>query len=85
MGDNIRAKIKEMLGLFDISPEMRAALEIEYAEVMGLEVANLLPTPQEARKKADEEQAELKKQEDQERILVTNIWNLRYEVFILMT
>ncbi len=58
-------KIKEALALFDISPELRASLEIEYAEVMGLDdVINLLPTPQEARKKEDEEGEELKKQED---------------------
>jgi len=59
--------IKEGLGLFDISPELRAALEIEYAEVMGLDVVDKLPTPEEARKKADAEEAELKKQEDQAR------------------
>jgi len=57
-------KITEALKLFDISPELRAALEIEYAEIIGLEVADILPTPQEARKKADEEAVELKKQED---------------------
>ena len=39
------------------SPELRASLEKEYATIMGLEdVIDLLPTPQEARKRADEEQ-----------------------------
>ena len=59
--------IKDALGLFDISPELRAALEIEYADVMELDVVDKLPTPEEARKKADAEEAEMKKQEDQAR------------------
>ena len=65
--------IKDALGLFDISPELRAALEIEYADVMELDVVDKLPTPEEARKKADEEEAELKKQEDQARKAEENI------------
>lgn len=61
-------KIIDTLKLMDLSPEMRAALEREYAEVMGLvEIVDLLPTPEEARKKADEEEAEMKKQEDEAR------------------
>lgn len=56
--------ITNTLKLMDISPELRASLEIEYAEIMELDVVDLLPTPQEARQKADEEEAELKKQED---------------------
>ena len=59
--------IKDALGLFDISPELRAALEIEYAEVMELDVVDKLPTPEEARKKVDAEEQELKKQVDQAR------------------
>jgi len=60
-------QIKNALGLFDISPELRAALEIEYAEVMGLEVAEKLMSPEDARKKADAEEVEMKKQEDLDR------------------
>jgi len=56
--------IKDALGLFDISPELRAALEIEYAEVMELDVVDKLPTPEDARKKVDQEEQELKKQVD---------------------
>jgi len=59
--------IKDALGLFDISPELRAALEIEYAEVMELDVVDKLPTPEEARKKVDQEEQELAKQVDQAR------------------
>ncbi len=58
------AKITDTLKIMDLSPELRAALEIEYATVMDLEVADKLMTPEDARKKADEEEAELKKQED---------------------
>jgi len=65
---NLRLEqIKNALGLFDITPELRAALEIEYSKVMGLDIEDKLPTPEEARKKADEEEAEMKKQEDQAR------------------
>ena len=57
--------IKDGLGLFDISPELKASLEIEYATVMELDVVDKLPTPEDARKKANQEEAEMKKQEDQ--------------------
>ena len=60
-------KIKEALSLFDISPELRAALEIEYATILGLDVVDLLPTPEQAREEADKEKEELKKQVDQAR------------------
>jgi len=59
-------QIKNALGLFDISPELRASLEIEYATIMGLDVVSKLPTPEDARKQADEEKAKLEK-EDQDR------------------
>jgi len=65
--------IKDALGLFDISPEMRAALEIEYAEIMELDVVDKLPTPEEARKKADEDEKELKDNIDQARKAEENI------------
>jgi len=58
------AIVKETLKLMDLSPELRAALEIEYAEIMELDVVDKLPTPEEARKKLDAEEAEFKKQED---------------------
>jgi len=54
-------KIKEMLGLFDLSPELRASLEIQYATILELDVVDMLPTPEDARKKAEEQEAELKK------------------------
>jgi len=61
-------KIIDTLRVMDLSPELRASLEIEYAEILGLEnLENVLPTPQEARKKADAEEAELKAQEDADR------------------
>jgi len=52
--------IKDALGLFDISPELKASLEIEYATIMELDVVDKLPTPEEARKKADADEKELK-------------------------
>lgn len=56
--------ITEALKLFDISPALRASLEIEYAELLGLEdLENVLITPQEAEAKAEEE----KKEEDRMR------------------
>jgi len=58
-------KIKEALALFDLSPELRAQLEIEYAEIMGFnDLIKILPSPKDARKKADEEEKEQKEQED---------------------
>jgi len=59
--------ITNTLKIMDLTPELRAALEIEYASVMELDVAEKLPTPEDARKKADEEEAEMKKQEDEAR------------------
>ena len=54
--------ITEALKLFDISPALRASLEIEYAQLLGLDdLDNILLSPQEAEKKAEEEQ---KKEED---------------------
>jgi len=44
-----------------LSPELKAALEIEYAQILGLEMENLLVQPKDAQAKADEE---IKKQED---------------------
>ena len=60
-------KIKEALSLFELSPELRASLEIEYARILDLDVVDLLPTPQEARKKKDKEEAELKAEIDKSR------------------
>jgi len=60
-------QITTTLKIMDMSPELRAALEIEYAEILGLEVAEKLPTPEEARQKADQEEKELKQYEDQQR------------------
>lgn len=58
-------KITDTLKIMDLSPELKAALEIEYAEILELDVK--LPTPEEARKKADDQEAEMKK-EEQDRI-----------------
>lgn len=61
-------QISDALKIMDLSPELRASLELEYAEILELDVVKELPSPKEARKRVDDEQAELKKEvEDQAR------------------
>lgn len=51
--------ITEALKLFDISPALRASLEIEYAQLMGLDdLEGVLLSPQDAEKKDEQEKKE---------------------------
>ena len=55
---------------FGLSPELRAGLEIEYANIVGLdEVINVLPDPKTAKEKADKEMADTQARETEEQTI----------------